>query len=167
MVSGFFVYNDSMRQDTLLFLVDRSAGRICLAMKKRGFGSGKFNGVGGKVGPGEAIEVAAVREANEEIGVVVEQSDLNKVAQLQFHFDGKPDWSIECHTYITERWHGEPTESDEMAPQWWALSDIPYERMWVDDIHWLPRVLVGERLNASFTFSGDGSQILAQDIRPL
>lgn len=128
---------------------------------------GKFNGVGGKVGEGEAIEAAAVREAHEEIGVLIDAADLTKVAMLTFYFDGKPEWSIECHTYITERWDGEPRESEEMAPEWFALDQIPFERMWVDDIHWLPRVLKGERLRATFNFSNDGSQILKQEIAAL
>lgn len=42
----------SLRDTTLLFLVRRdeagTVSEICLAMKKRGFGIGKYNGVGGK-----------------------------------------------------------------------------------------------------------------------
>jgi hypothetical protein len=41
-----------MRNSTLLFLVKKNGEEItdiCLAMKKRGFGSGRYNGVGGKV----------------------------------------------------------------------------------------------------------------------
>jgi 8-oxo-dGTP pyrophosphatase MutT (NUDIX family) len=36
-------------------------------MKKRGFGEGRWNGVGGKVEPGESIEAALIREAKEEV----------------------------------------------------------------------------------------------------
>ncbi len=41
-----------MRDCTLLFLIKKNDGVItdvCLAMKKRGFGAGRWNGVGGKV----------------------------------------------------------------------------------------------------------------------
>ena len=41
--------------------------RILLAMKKRGFGAGKFNGFGGKVEARETILEAALREF-EEVG---------------------------------------------------------------------------------------------------
>ena len=37
-----------------------------LGEKKVGFGAGKYNGFGGKVKKGEAIEVAATREIREE-----------------------------------------------------------------------------------------------------
>jgi 8-oxo-dGTP pyrophosphatase MutT (NUDIX family) len=55
-----------MKQTTnCFFLNDR--GEVLLAMKKRGFGAGKWNGVGGKVQEGEDIVVAALREIKEEI----------------------------------------------------------------------------------------------------
>ncbi|MBI2030953.1 NUDIX domain-containing protein, partial [Candidatus Kaiserbacteria bacterium] len=59
-----------MKQTTLCFLVGYD--RMCLAMKKRGFGTGKWNGVGGKVHDGETIEQAAVREVHEEIGTIAQ-----------------------------------------------------------------------------------------------
>ena len=36
--------------------------KVLLGMKKRGFGTGFYNGFGGKVEPGETILEAAVRE---------------------------------------------------------------------------------------------------------
>lgn len=56
-----------LRIATLLFLVKDD--EILLAMKKRGFGKDRYNGVGGKVDDGESIEAAAARETIEEIGV--------------------------------------------------------------------------------------------------
>ncbi len=56
-----------MKHTTLLFLLKDN--HILLAMKKRGFGAGRWNGVGGKIEAGETIVQAAVRECFEEIGV--------------------------------------------------------------------------------------------------
>ena len=151
-----------MRQDTLVFLLNDQ--EILLAMKKRGFGVGKYNGVGGKVGKDESVLAAAVREANEEIGVVIAENDLTKVAELTFHFAGKPEWDILCHAFITRVWVGEPTESEEMAPEWFDRSEIPFERMWVDDKYWLPMVLGGDYVSGTFYFSNDGSQLLRYTI---
>ena len=67
----------SLRNSTLVFLIKKNNGSItdiCLAMKKRGFGKGRWNGVGGKVEAGETIEAAAMREAREEIGVTDRKS---------------------------------------------------------------------------------------------
>ena len=149
-----------MRHVTLLFLLRDDTQEICLAMKKRGFGAGKLNGVGGKVGEGESVEAATVREAKEEIGVDIDPKALVAVAEIAFHFDSKPDWDLYCHIFFTRMWAGEPTESEEMAPEWFDQGDIPFERMWVDDKYWLPLVLRGDYVKAEFTFTSDGSQII-------
>ena len=42
-----------LRDSTVIYLIKKSHGEtteICLAMKKRGFGKDRWNGVGGKVG---------------------------------------------------------------------------------------------------------------------
>lgn len=152
-----------MRQDTLVFLL-KDPNEILLAMKKRGFGAGKYNGVGGKVQAGESVLAAAVREAQEEVGVQVQEQELVQVAELEFHFHEKPDWSIQCHTFFAREWAGDPTESDEMAPEWFDRTQIPYERMWVDDKYWLPMVLQGEYIKAVFHFNHDGSKLVRYSI---
>lgn len=135
---------------TLLFLLRDD--EILLAMKKRGFGQGRWNGVGGKIEPGETIEQATARECHEEIGV--QPGKLEKVAYLTFAFpDDTPD--ILAHVYTTREWEGEPIETEEMAPQWFALDNIPYQQMWQDDKFWLPHVLAGKKLIGNFVFTQD------------
>lgn len=153
-----------MRQDTLVFLLKPETEEILLAMKKRGFGEGKFNGVGGKVAASETIPSAAVREAKEEIGVDIDPADLMKVAELRFSFEEKPDWSIHCHTFFCTKWVGEPVESEEMAPRWFPIDMIPFDRMWIDDQYWLPLVLDGGKVDAAFHFNSDGSEILEKNV---
>jgi 8-oxo-dGTP pyrophosphatase MutT (NUDIX family) len=153
-----------MRNSTLLFLIKKEGNtisEICLPMKKRGFGVGRYNGVGGKVNPMEPIEAAARREAFEEIGVDV--GDMTKVAELTFTFPHHEDWNQVVHAYVSPDWKGEITESEEMKPHWFAVADIPYKEMWPDDIFWLPKVLTGELVKARFTF-GEGDVIKAQEV---
>jgi ADP-ribose pyrophosphatase YjhB (NUDIX family) len=76
-----------MLQTTLCFLV--RGDEVLLAMKKRSFGIGKWNGVGGKVLEGESIAAAAVREIKEEIDVVVAEEDLRPVGVLSFIYKGQ------------------------------------------------------------------------------
>jgi 8-oxo-dGTP pyrophosphatase MutT (NUDIX family) len=118
-------------------------------MKKRGFGEGRWNGVGGKVEPGESIEAAMVRETREEIGVI--PSVYDKVADIRFdeYFKGDPTL-MHVHVFVATEWTGEPTESDEMAPQWFDTKAIPYTNMWSDDEFWLPHVLEGKKISADF-----------------
>jgi mutator protein MutT len=118
-------------------------------MKKRGFGQGRWNGVGGKLDAGETIEQALVRECQEEIGVT--PLAYEKVAIHDFKFpDGSGNQQV--HTYFCGKWQSEPVETEEMAPQWYSIHEIPYDEMWQDDIIWLPQVLAGKKLLCEFTF---------------
>ena len=139
-----------MKHVTLLFLLRE--GEILLAMKKRGFGMGRWNGVGGKIEPGETIEEATARECHEEIGVP--PGKLDKKAHLTFTFPNGTA-ALLAHVYVTREWQGEPVETEEMSPQWFAFDDIPYQDMWQDDEIWLPHVLNGKRLTATFVFDQD------------
>ena len=137
------------RRDTLVFLVRE--GEVLLAMKKRGFGEGWWNGAGGKVERGETVFEAAVRETEEEIGVTPKH--LWEAARLNFFFPGKD--SYPCHVYLCDDWHGEPTESEEMAPRWFKVSKVPYDQMWDGDEYWMPAVFRGEMLEADLHFDMD------------
>lgn len=142
-----------LRQATLLFLIKDDT--ILLAMKKRGFGAGHWNGVGGKPDPGEDIKDTAVRECREEIGVT--PAKFEHIATLDFFFPkANKDWNQRVITYFCTEWKGEPVETEEMAPKWFKLSDIPYKEMWPDDKYWLPEVLNGRKIKATFEFDEHG-----------
>jgi len=140
--------NGPLRQTTLALLFKNN--QILLAMKKRGFGQGRWNGVGGKPKEGETVEEAAKRETSEEIGVEIVK--FGEIARLSFYFANKPEWNQEVIVYKVDEWAGEPTESEEMAPKWFPFEEIPYESMWPDDKYWLPLVLEGKNVRASFVF---------------
>ncbi|MEA4910524.1 hypothetical protein SDC9_07996 [bioreactor metagenome] len=145
-----------MKLATLLFLIEKKnnkINRICLSMKKRGFGVGRYNGVGGKVEKDETVEEACKREVLEEIGVEV--LDMKKVAELEFIFSEKPDWNQKVFTFFCEEWKGHPEESEEMNPKWFLVGDIPFHNMWSDDIFWLPKVLENELVKARFVFDNN------------
>jgi len=154
-----------MIQATLCLLIkdNKKEKELLLAMKKRGFGVGKWNGVGGKPKKGDTdIVKTAVREAEEEIGVRVK--DLEKVAILSFRFPHKKEWDQDVHVFLTRNWEGEPKESEEMFPKWFEMKEIPFNEMWDDDKFWLPKVLDGKKLKAKFIF-GQGEKIVKHNIK--
>lgn len=132
---------------TLLLIVQD--GKLLLAMKKRGFGAGKWNGPGGKIQPDETPEQACIRERQEEVGIT--PAKLNKVAEYEFIYPSM-DKNVIGHIYMTDAFDGTPQESEEMRPQWFDIAQIPYDHMWQDDIYWLPAVLAGRKLKARFEF---------------
>ena len=152
-----------MQNATLVFLLRDD--EILLGLKKRGFAEGKVNGFGGKIENGETIESAAARELAEECSVHVDLADLTPVARLNFFFPAKSAWDQVVHVFIAKHWQGEPVETDEMLPMWVKTNAIPYDRMWADDIHWLPLVLQGKRVQAVFTFKDDNETVETMNIR--
>ena len=127
-----------MTHVTLCYLMrENPPDEILLGLKKVGFGEGKYGGFGGKIEAGETVTAAAVRELQEVV-----------------------------HVFLVTRWDGNPVESAEMIPAWFASDDIPLEHMWQDVYHWLPRILAGERIRASFTFKEDNETVDEVKIEP-
>lgn len=147
-----------LRQATITLLL--RGDRVLLAMKKRGFGQGKWNGVGGKPNPGEEITAAAIRESQEEIGVT--PVEFNNVAVLNFYFPSVPsekNWNQQVLVFTATRWKGAPIETEEMRPKWFKIKDVPYGEMWQDDIIWMPKVFAGALIRASFMF-GENEKLM-------
>ena len=136
-----------MKHVTIMFL--RREGELLLAMKKRGFGKGKWNGAGGKVEPGETPLAAAVRETEEEVGVT--PLNAKKACELDFFLTHEPDFNNYAHVFVATEWDGEPHETEEMRPQWFPEATLPYAEMWGDDKEWLPHLLAGKRFRATYT----------------
>ena len=77
------------KMETTLCLLRRNE-EILLAMKKRGFGEGKYNGVGGKIEGTETPEATMLRETKEEIGVTpIQYEKVGVVSFDEFYKDEK------------------------------------------------------------------------------
>jgi 8-oxo-dGTP pyrophosphatase MutT (NUDIX family) len=153
-----------MRPGTLCIL--KKPGEILLAMKKRGFGAGKWNGLGGKILSGETPDQAAIRELEEEADVTGKTVNLEKAALLKFR-SANPEYNWDVHVFFLSIWAGTIAETEEMRPQWFALDDIPYDSMWIDDRHWLPEVLDGRKIEAEFIFNEDASKLQSFSIKDI
>lgn len=138
-----------MLETTLCLL--KKDNRILLAMKKRGFGEGKYNGVGGKIENGETPEEAMIRETQEEIAVTPIEYEKVGIIEFDEFYKGQKE-KVMFHLYVASEWQGEPTESDEMKPEWFDIQSIPYDKMFPDDKYWLPLILEGRKIKACFDF---------------
>jgi len=131
---------------TLMFIVRDE--QILLIEKKRGHGAGKVNGPGGKIDPGETPLQSAIRETIEELHVT--PIAPCKLGELWFAMSDCPD--ILCHVFRADDFIGTPTETDEAVPLWTQTDEIPYDRMWQDDRHWLPLLLENHSFLGRFVF---------------
>ena len=137
-----------MRKILTLCIIHQN-DRVLLGLKKRGFGQGRWNGFGGKVHPGESVAQAAQRELREEVGIVAD--DLILIGNLHFTIAATED-DLEVHLFKIREFSGEPTESEEMKPQWFKIDKIPFDKMWPDDIYWFPLFLQDKKFTAEFNF---------------
>lgn len=49
-----------------------------------------------------------------------------------------------------------------MTPEWFPLSDVPYDKMWQDMTVWLPHVLNGKKVKAFFIYQNE--ELIYQDL---
>ncbi len=125
--------------------------QVLLMRKKRGLGSGKINAPGGRLEPNEDYLAAAIRETEEELCVT--PIAPVEAAHLSFIFtDGH---SIDARAFVALDYRGTVTETEEGAPLWFTVDDIPYHEMWADDRLWLPPVLDGAYIRGRFLFEDD------------
>lgn len=147
---------------TLVFLL--KGNEVLLIRKKRGFGEGKYNGVGGKVEKGEDLVDAARREVLEEVGVRVRTLEYRGL--LEFYSSGsEPDWVV--HVFVTRDFEGEPRPSPEADPRWFKINELPLNEMWEDDRCWLPRVLRGEKVHGVFRFDSGYTRLISSSVKLL
>lgn len=141
---------------TLMFVIQDD--KVLLIKKLRGIGMGKINGPGGKIDPGETPAECVVRECQEELHIT--PLDPVKMGELWFAMSDIPD--IHCHVYIATKFDGVPTATDEAIPMWTKISEIPWDKMWEDDAHWLPQMLEGQKFLGKFVF--DVEELLWSDV---
>jgi 8-oxo-dGTP diphosphatase len=139
-----------------------SAGdEVLLGRKKFGLGEGKLVGPGGKIEPGETPAQAIVREVREETSLVLGRVEL--VGEMTYPFPFKPNWSQKSWVFLCRDWVGQAQESDELAPDWYPVAELPTSRMWDDARFWVRDALAGRFVTATFEFGEDLRTVSASD----
>jgi 8-oxo-dGTP diphosphatase/2-hydroxy-dATP diphosphatase len=149
-----------MKQLTLCLIHQDS--KLLLGLKKRGFGQGRWNGFGGKLNEKETIEEAAKRELKEESGIHAHELEKRGIIVFEFQDDQE---NLEVHIFHVTKFEGEPTESEEMKPEWFNVQDIPFKQMWADDKQWFPLFLEGKKFKGTFLLDGEkGNKIIKSEL---
>lgn len=138
--------------------VDR---KILLGEKKKGeIGTGKLNGPGGKLDPGETLLDCVIRETREELGIELDRDHLKKVAIITFFAGGAPHMVV--HVYCTDRYTGALMETADMIPDWFPKDNLPFERMHDGDRTWFDRAVQGERFCANVYYKTPGDDVVRE-----
>lgn len=100
---------------------------------------GKYNGLGGKMLPGEDIQTCLIRELYEEAGVRCEKTVLRgTINWTGFGPDGENWFGF---IYLVTRFSGKLfSENEEGDLKWVAIKDIMTLPMWEGDKYFLPLV---------------------------
>jgi mutator protein MutT len=149
----------SLSTQVLTLCIIRENDKILLAMKKRGFGTGKWNGYGGKIENNETIEEALVREVKEES--TIDLIEYQKRGEMKFVF---PD--IIRHVYVYEGtvYRGTAQETEEMQPSWFTIDALPFHRMWISDTGWFPYFLKRKQFTGEGKFDSNHN-LLSLDVK--
>ena len=140
-----------IKKTTLCFLFNRKASKLLMILKKRGQGAGKWNVPGGKIHPGETAEQGAIRECQEETGLL--PSDLKQVGILEFYFPESNSWDNICQVFISEKFSGTlVNDNEECSAQWIDINKIPFDQMWDDDKLWIPLLLANKTFHRVYFF---------------
>lgn len=135
-----------MKQTTLVYVFN-PAGEMLLAVKKKsdsGFDVAveKVNTAGGKREAQETITECALRELQQEFGIIIAERQLEFAGVVRFHFETKKSRDNECNVYKVMNYSGSFKESDEMAElKYFDIADLPWDKMRESDRTWLPKML--------------------------
>jgi 8-oxo-dGTP diphosphatase len=100
---------------------------------------GKYNGLGGKVEPGEDVVSGAIREVAEESGLTVTHIALRGTVSWPGFGPNGQDWfgfvfRVDAFTGVAH------DGDDEGTLEWRPIAALPTLPMWESDHEWLPMV---------------------------
>jgi 8-oxo-dGTP diphosphatase len=164
-----------MKLATLCYLKNNSQTLMMHRIKKPGdMHMGKWNGLGGKLLPGETPEQCAVREVEEESGLRMIDPLLRGILTFPA-FDAIDDWYV--FVFLARRFTGELIDSNEGVLAWVDDHRLLDLNLWDGDrifLQWLDRDAFfsghfiyreGRLLEHTVTFYGAGESVVRESGR--
>ena len=107
----------------LFFLRDKQI--LLLRRFNTGYEDGNYSVVAGHVDAGETVTQAAIREANEEVGVILEPIDIQIIHVMNRKSeDERIDFFVAVKHWISEVTNNEPHKCDDLS--WVAIDSLPH-----------------------------------------
>lgn len=154
----------TLAEASLVFLVSPD-NTVLLARKMRNIGAGCWNGYGGgpeKIDGGD-IRKTAIRELQQESGIIGKIEDLEQVAICYFHNlkSNGTTFTVKVYAYILRVWGGYPRETSEMEnPTFFPITNLPLLEMMPADRDWVPRILAGETGTVWATYAPQQKELI-------
>ncbi len=127
---------------TLGFILSPDGKKVLLVHRNRRADDhhfGKYNGLGGKLKPGEDVFQCLKREIYEEAGIECRQVVLRGTINWQGFGKEGEDWF--GFIFLVHRFSGEPKMSNEEGElDWKTITELPSLNMWEGDKYFLPLV---------------------------
>ena len=127
---------------TLGYLLSPDGRRVLLVHRNRRPGDahhGKYNGLGGKLDPGEDVVACFRREVREEADLECDELVLRGTISWPGFGKGGEDWF--GFIFRVDRWSGRPrTENPEGTLEWVPVERVLALPLWEGDRHFLPLV---------------------------
>jgi 8-oxo-dGTP diphosphatase len=140
----------------------RSGGRMLMLHRNKKEGDvhrGKWNGLGGKLEPGESPDECVIREVREESGLTIEGPRLRGVLSFPAFKPGE-DWLV--FAYTADRHEGTLGACAEGELEWIDAAKVASLPLWEGDRIFLPW-LDGERFfSAKFVY--EGGRLVRHDV---
>jgi 8-oxo-dGTP diphosphatase len=103
--------------------------------KENDMHQGKWNGLGGKLDPGETPEECVIREVYEESGLAIVDPLLKGVLTFP-KFAKNEDWY--AFIFVAREFHGQLIDSDEGVLQWIEDEELLDLELWAGDRIFIP-----------------------------
>ena len=97
---------------------------LLLRRYNTGYEDGNYSVVAGHLNGGEKVTAAAVREAREEVGIVIREKDIEIVQVMhRLSDDERIDFFVTVSAWEGEITNNEPDKCDHLA--WFSLDELP------------------------------------------
>jgi 8-oxo-dGTP diphosphatase len=113
--------------------------------------AGKWNGLGGKLEPGESPEQCVIREVREEAGLEIVCPRYHGL--LIFADFAGDDWFV--WVFTADEFSGDLIESSEGHLKWIPNGEVTSLNLWPSDPIFLPWLDTGKIFSARFQYHGD------------
>ena len=110
--------------------------------------AGYYEIPGGKIEEGELPEQAAIREMQEETGIIVK--DLKNKGNLTIEY---PDRKIEFVVFLADDYQGKPLQFEDNSSAWIDINDLLQKEKILASIQLLKKEYINGLINENYTFN--------------